>query len=107
MNKIYEAIDQIQENGWTQGILYDVDGSLCALGALQKAHGVRNAWIQGTDGFAKYLIDASKIAVEIKKERPDLEDEDAFATVWKFNDDPKTTREDILLMMKRAANAGD
>lgn len=82
-----ELLDQW---GWVQGTAQDLDGRMCAMGALNTAVKERvfaDPYYRATDAFT-YAIDALTRVVG--------------TTPATFNDDPHTTVEDVKLAMKLA-----
>lgn len=92
------AREYIEGHGWHQGDYFGEDGSVCALGALGAARGLTTddllmeAYGNG-DSLAGPALDAL-VAASPAATPYDLH-------VW--NDDPNTTKEDVLLAFKRAA----
>lgn len=105
MSKLREAAEYIMENGWHQGSLRGPDGkSACALGALQQVH---NAQIVVDKNAEEYWADVQRLAIFLREEyglfSPLASKIDPARVVFMFNDSEITSKEDVLLAMKKAA----
>ena len=99
-DQLRAAAQYLQENGWTQGYLYDhgvpMPSPACAVGAMRAV----------TDGAAEEqnLRDVLSSYLEaeglMSRKRPTPT---ARRTLTGWNDDPHTTAEDVILAMKHAA----
>jgi hypothetical protein len=83
-----DAIDVLEARGWHQGDLYGPDNSCCLQGAMREAVMQREV----TD----HSIHWGGLGVER------LVRQMGFDSVPHFNDDPNTTYEDVVLLLKRA-----
>lgn len=104
------AIEVIERDGWHQGNPYPVRGStiadmeaskkgpVCAIGAASRAYcGHANSGYVAMSA-RRASLDAYREAVERMADALD------GGSVAEFNDRPTTTKEDVVLMMKRAAH---
>jgi hypothetical protein len=77
------AAEYISEHGWTQGMMREKDGSVCAAGALLVVSGSESA---GREAFTGYLYHTG-----------------GWVNVADWNDQPDRTAEEVILTLKRAA----
>jgi hypothetical protein len=77
------AAEYISEHGWTQGMMREKDGSVCAAGALLAVSGYESA---GREAFTGYLYHTG-----------------GWVNVADWNDQPDRTAEEVILTLKRAA----
>lgn len=101
-------ISQIEECGWTQGILQAESGEVCLEGACNKGLQVLlGNWWEQDDWYENWKIPvAEKLAPAILQlfpgRRGGLFPHRSWSLVVAFNDDPETTQEDVLLVLKHA-----
>ena len=95
MNKLWEAIDVINERGWARRTMRSPDGRVCLIGALRTAHGynpsdcaLRNEGAYGADRDIVVGIISSEYGT---KEPTD------------FNDDIAKSKEDVIRVLEKAA----
>lgn len=88
-----EAARIIERDGWYQGMLQNPNGTgYCAMGALFKACGERPvSYFYGLPSRSKRAIQSLSLHVG--------------AEISSWNDDPSRTAEDVILELKRCAEA--
>lgn len=89
---IDDAHDLIKTCGWCQGQLEDEQGAYCIQGALNTV-----TFNKGDNDYA--LMNASQLAV-VKAIHPRWV---SSSHIIRFNDDPKTTQEDVLDLLSLAS----
>jgi hypothetical protein len=82
------------EAGWCKGWTVDHRGNVCAFGAVETALGVSKARRRNVEIIMGNPSDALWTALPA-----------GYATVPRFNDDPHTTKADVLALFDRAINA--
>lgn len=103
------AIDTLEKYGWCQGKLYDEEGRACLIGAVRASawefkriasvgpHGLfyERQWIsvEYSDATSK-RIENVLTAVRNRANSPASE----------FNDEPSTSQEDVVLILKKVAD---
>ena len=95
MNKLWEAIDVINERGWIQGSMEN-DHGVCLLGAYRRACGLQPN--QSWDGF---LNSPAEVELDLLDETA-LEQYGALGFVA-FNDQLGTTKDDVITLLAKAA----
>jgi len=94
MNVIDKAIDKIHQDGWRQLDWGGEGEPHCILGALNLAG--------ATFGSEEGQLARDLIKQSITEHYPN-----AWSSPMAFNDQPETTKEDVLLVMKHASFAYD
>lgn len=85
----------IEQNGWTQGALRNIeDGSICAMGAVCLAAGMQ---IGSPTSVLVEWDRHQEMYDELKKHVPE-----GFFDVAAYNDDPATTKQDVLNLFDKA-----
>lgn len=91
------ALEALERDGWCQRAIHDPDGSHCTLGAIER--GVQaQPWYVRTDterALSAYHGAAARIRKIVRMDGTPQ-------GVAKWNDDPKTTYEDVVRTFKRA-----
>ena len=87
---LIKAAELIAERGHCKGELYDNDGRLCMMGAMEMATFGKTFGTTGNDYALETAIE--KVLDEVDQSIPH------------FNDHPATTAEDAILTLKRAAH---
>lgn len=103
MSIFLDAIKVLEERGWHQGSLGDPDGGpVCLIGALCVASGVNfYPSSQVMDSFDREVWTARcRIAKILVAEGAKWEDVDSDPAG--FNDNPSTSYEDVVLLLKKA-----
>lgn len=83
------------EAGWCKSMAVDYGGNVCALGAIETA--------LGASKYTHTLVahyDTSGARLALTKALPA-----GYSSVPQFNDDPHTTKADVLALFSRAINA--
>lgn len=111
------AAEYIEKHGWTQGTLKDAQGKVCALGAIRYATYEMNGVGVGHGHPSDYVNEgrATKIVEEQQAACAALAAVISDATgvishpleIPKWNDANSTSREDVLLAFKRAAERAE
>ena len=104
MNKLWEAIDVINERGWTR-LAAENDDGVCLIGAIRRAHGLNN--LSGVEGFLSPNTDAVYADFDIVKaviheQYPDF----SAATDCElpgFNDRQAESKTDVIRVLEKAA----
>jgi hypothetical protein len=97
-----EALNVLDEKGWHQGSSENEEtGAVCAMQAVRRA---RYRLISRGQRAFKALIDCDDIMKQHIPEdwKPPLNSDESLALVAQYNDDPRTTLEDIKLLFKRS-----
>ena len=95
---IEKGIENIEKYGHHKGHFGSREEGYCAIGAIRAA-----AWSQDWDTF----YEAGERMRAAVKTMPGFACQEGYTDpVPSFNDDPATTTEDVILMMKKAANHG-
>lgn len=81
----------------------------CAYGALSRVAGTTSGngtamVYDGRHSYPELHAAADKLAAQIRASRPEFADADTYYTITHFNDDDRTTGEDVILAMKDAAH---
>ena len=97
MNKLWEAIDVINERGWIQGALEKEDG-VCILGAYRRAWGINPAMPWSLD--LQMATKADKDMELLDQVAMEQFNKNGFVNL---NDDPETTKADVILALEKAA----
>lgn len=98
------AAAYMSEQGFTKGAFRDEDGRLCMMGAIAQAVGglVQDTSITVNAG----CYEANTVLANvIRQECQEAPEKQLYSstTIADYNDDPRTTKEDAVLMLKRAA----
>ena len=98
MNKLWEAIDVINERGWTRNTMQAPDGGGCLIGALRFAYGIDPLHYMEEigDQAAAYCVDREMVIEVLKAEYGTNEPTD-------FNDDTAESKEDVIRVFEKAA----
>lgn len=91
-----KAHDVIVERGWCQNSFEDREGRVCALGALAAAVN------DGQATFSPWVLAIGRLDVHAKAKDLLFREAD-FVPAPQYNDHPSTSKEDVLLLFKRAA----
>lgn len=91
-----QAADLVETRGWTQGKYFTPEGSVCALSALVEA-------VQpGTTDIDVTAFDIEKIP-EFEQASEALQSMLDGKAIWIWNDDPKTTQQEVVSTLRAAA----
>lgn len=100
MNKILQdTYDVLEQRGWCQGALRKADGRVCLEGAFA------TATCDNKDALLVLKTEEQRVAWERLCQAVSDYRGMPFplgASPWVFNDDPKTTVEDVKLVLKKA-----
>lgn len=103
---IEKAAETIGEFGWTRGTLRNRRGEVCLFGAVQVG-GVRGEYdpsveLRETRRVMKVMDILSDLAVELYPERHYNPRYECLRAAVQFNDNQKTTKEDVLALLNTA-----
>lgn len=91
------AIEVLRERGWYQGDFAGPDGSVCVVGACyQHLFGQPHPPARFSGDDAAVLVFAINVLALLKE-----------PNIAVFNDDPSTSYEDVVLILKRAAELAE
>lgn len=98
-NPFTTAAEYIRQHGWYQGDMVGADGSACAMGAIGLATRYLDAAGEVRDGAtgSDDWMRAISLAEKLLPEGVPLQ------SISLFNDNPATSEEDVLLLLKRGA----
>lgn len=89
-----KAARQHVERGWMQGKLTDYNGNVCAMGAVSIAAGMRiGSMVSHTMEWDRHQAQYEALMKQIPE---------GFFDVAAFNDDPATTKQDVLNLFDKA-----
>src|SRR5690349_21566504 len=100
------AADKIERDGWTKGaIIANVPWPLlggvptCALGGICHAAQIDGGYGYGAEGVALLAMQALRTAIGA-----DFRNDDGpFSSVWRWNDAPGRTKEEVCAMLRAVA----
>lgn len=95
--RLLRAAEIIRTRGWCQGTLFDINGAVCTLGAIQIARRDANG------GFYYEMPEYARVTEYVRENGGHVSGNEGLHYVARWNDMPGRTADDVINALTQAA----
>lgn len=99
---LHDGLDTLRRRGWTQWELCDLDGRVCARGALADVTEPDTCWFQIEETLQPALLQADRLLCDVAAEQYPERTTWHWDAIAHFNNANDTTQEDVERVFEKA-----